>query len=410
MRRVLVTGIGVICPVGGNRDEFFANLLAGKSGIRRLSLEFASRLAIRIGGEVEFDPAAHFARPKLALLDRFSQFALVAAGQAISDAGIGDDDTRKDRAGVYLGTGLGGARTMEAGYADIFLEAKDRVSPYTVVRGMNNAAAAHVSIDFGLRGPNLTFSTACSSSAVAIGEACRAIRHGYVDLAVAGGAEALLTLGVMRAWEALRTLAAEDPEDPAASCRPFSLDRSGLVLGEGAGVVVLETAEHARARGAKAYAELAGYGSTSDADHLTRPSQRGQAAAMRLALADARLAAGDIGYVNAHGTATLAGDRIEVAAIKDVFGAHARRLAVSSTKSMHGHLMGATGAVEFIASVLALYHGALPPTANLRVPDPECDLDFVPETGRRGVELCAVMSNSFAFGGSNAVLIASKLS
>ena len=273
---------------------------------------------------------------------------------------------------------------------------------------MNNAAAAHISIDHALRGPSLTYSTACSSSAIAIGEACRAIRHGYADLAIAGGAESLLNLGTIRAWEALRTLANEDPEDPSTSCRPFSKDRSGLVLGEGAGIVVLETEEHARARGATIYAELAGYGAASDASHLTKPSQEGQAAAMRMALADAGLDGDRIGYINAHGTATLAGDVSETAAIKEVFGPHARRLAVSSTKSMHGHLMGATGAVEFITAILALQRGSLPPTANLRVPDPECDLDYVANTARTGVTLEAVMSNSFAFGGSNAVLVARR--
>lgn len=409
MRKVVVTGLGVVSPVGSGRDEFFSNLLVGKSGIRRLSSEFAPRLASRIGGEIDFDSAAHFAKPKAALLDRFSQFALVAAREALQDSGIERDDARKHEAGVYLGTSVGGAHTTEAGYVDLLLNSKDRLPPYTVVRAMNNAAAAHISIDYGLRGPSLTYSTACSSSAIAIGEACRAIRHRYSDLAIAGGAESMLTLGTIRAWEALRTLATEDPADPAASCRPFSRDRCGLVLGEGAGIVVLEAEQHALARGARIYAELAGYGSASDAGHLTKPSLEGEATAMRLALQDAGLDAQAIGYINAHGTATLAGDQIETAAIKEVFGPHSKRLAVSSTKSMHGHLMGATGAVEFIVSVLALVRGAVPPTAHLRMPDPECDLDFVPNAGRRGLDLRAVMSNSFAFGGSNAVLVARRL-
>jgi 3-oxoacyl-[acyl-carrier-protein] synthase II len=398
----------VISPVGNDRDAFFGNLLAGRSGIRKLSAGFMPRLAAQIGGEVDFDAASLFPKPKLALLDRFSQFALAAAQQALADAGVEPSDPRKGNAGVYLGTGLGGAQTTEGGYVELFMNAKDRLPPYTVIRAMNNAATAHISIDYALRGPSLTFSTACSSSAIAIGEACRAIRHGYVDLAVAGGAESLLTLGTIRAWEALRTLAGEDPGDPGASCRPFSLDRTGLVLGEGAGIVVLEGEESARARGAKAYAELSGYGTSSDASHLTKPSQVGQAAAMRMALADAGIGPEKVGYINAHGTATLAGDRIETAAIKEVFGAHAGRVAVSSTKSMHAHLMGATGAVEFIAAILALQRGELPPTANLRVPDPECDLDYVANAARTGVELEAVMSNSFAFGGSNAVLIARR--
>lgn len=408
MRKVLVTGLGVISPVGNGRDVFFGALVAGQSGIRRLSVDFMPRLASKIGGEVRFEAAEFFPKAKLALLDRFSQFALAAASEAIEDAGIEASDPRKARAGVYLGTGVGGAQTTEGGYAELFSQGKDRLPPYTVIRAMNNSATAHISIDYALRGPSLTYSTACSSSAVAVGEAGRAIRHGYADLAIAGGSEAMLTLGTIRAWEALRTLASEDPDDPGASCRPFSRDRTGLVLGEGAGILVLESEEHARARGAKVYAELAGYGASSDASHLTKPAREGQAAAMRLALADAGLAPEAIGYINAHGTATLAGDPIETAAIRDVFGAHAGRLAVSSTKSMHGHLMGATGAVEFIAAILALERGMLPPTANLRVPDPECDLDYVPNTARTGVGLEAVMSNSFAFGGSNAVLVARR--
>lgn len=409
MRKVVVTGLGVVSPVGIGRDAFFSSLLASRSGIRRLTAEFAPRLTSRIGGEVAFDAAAFFPKPKLALLDRFSQFALIAATEALQDAGIDAADPRKARAGVYLGTGFGGAQTIESAYTELFSKGKDRLGPYTVIRVMNNAATAHISIDFALRGPSLTFSTACSSSGIAIGEACRAIRHGYADLAVAGGAESLLTLATIRAWEALRTLAAEDPEDSSASCRPFSRDRTGLVLGEGAGIVVLESEEHARARGAKIYAELAGYGVSSDSSHLTKPSQDGQAVAMRMALSDAGLAPQSVGYINAHGTATLAGDVIETAAIKEVFGPHASKLAVSSTKSMHGHLMGATGAVEFIASVLALQSGSLPPTARLRVADPECDLDYVPNTARTGVQLEAVMSNSFAFGGSNAVLVARRI-
>ena len=409
MRKVVLTGVGVVSPVGIGRDAFFDALLAGQSGIRRLSAEFTPRLGSKIGGEISFDPAAFFPKPKLALLDRFSQFALVAAAEALADACIDAADPRKAKAGVYVGTGFGGAQTIESAYTELFTNAKDRLGPYTVIRVMNNAATAHISIDHGLRGPSLTFSTACSSSGIAIGEAYRAIRHGYADLVIAGGAESLLTLATIRAWEALRTLASEDTEDAGASCRPFSRDRTGLVLGEGAGIVVLETEEHARARGANIYAQLAGYGVSSDASHLTKPSQDGQAVAMRMALSDAKIEPQQVGYINAHGTATLAGDVIETSAIKEVFGPHTTRLAVSSTKSMHGHLMGATGAVEFIASVLALQRGALPPTANLRVADPECDLDYVANAARKGVQLEAVMSNSFAFGGSNAVLVARRI-
>ena len=405
-RRVVVTGMGVVSPVGNDCGTFFDNLLAGRSGIRRLSSGFSARLTANIGGQVEYDPAARFPKIKLALLDRFSQFALEAAGQAIRESGLGFDKPLQGRTGVFIGTGLGGACTIEGGYEEIFLQDRERVSPSTVVRAMNNAAAGHISIDHGLRGPSVTYSTACSSSAIAIGEACRAIRHGYADAAVAGGAESLLTLGTIRAWEALRTLALTDTDDPAASCRPFSKDRTGLVLAEGSGIVVLESLELAERRGARIHAEVTGYAIGSDAEHLTRPGLEGQVKAMEQALADAGIAAAEVDYINAHGTATIAGDVIETAAIKRVFGAHARRIPISSTKSMHGHLMGATGAVEFIAAVLAMKRRAVPPTANLRVPDPECDLDYVPNRGREGVALRTVMSNSFAFGGSNAVLIA----
>jgi 3-oxoacyl-[acyl-carrier-protein] synthase II len=274
---------------------------------------------------------------------------------------------------------------------------------------MNNAAAAHIAIDFGCHGQSITYSTACSSSAIAIGEAARAIRSGAADIAIAGGTEALLTYGTIAAWQALRTLAIPDPANPQTACRPFSADRTGLVLAEGAGFVILEEEAHARARGARIRARLSGYGARTDAAHLTKPDPAGQSAAMRAALADAGLAPHDIGYINAHGTATLAGDVTETEAIKRVFGAHAARMPVSSTKSMHGHIMGATGAVEFIATLLAMEHGFLPPTINLNVPDPACDLDYVPNRARSGVRIAHAMSNSFAFGGSNAVLIASRL-
>jgi 3-oxoacyl-[acyl-carrier-protein] synthase II len=273
---------------------------------------------------------------------------------------------------------------------------------------MNNAAASHISIKYHLQGPNITYSTACSSSAIAIGEAYRQIKHGYADVMLAGGAEAMLTLGAIKAWEALRTLASEDENDPGASCKPFSKNRNGLVLGEGAAILVLEDAERAIARGATIYAELAGYDCSSDSSHITKPDSHGQTRTILSALKDARLQPEDIGYINAHGTATLAGDIEETQAIKQVFGEHAHRIPVSSTKSMHGHLMGATGAVEFMASVLALKHQAIPPTINLQQPDPELDLDYVANCGRTGVAMDAVISNSFAFGGTNAVLIARK--
>jgi 3-oxoacyl-[acyl-carrier-protein] synthase II len=298
---------------------------------------------------------------------------------------------------------------LQQGYEELLLRGGARMNPLLVVKGMNNAAAAHIAMDFHCHGQSITYSTACSSSALAIGEAARAIRGGHADLAIAGGSEALLTLGTISAWQAMRTLAIPDPADPASACRPFAADRTGLVLGEGAGFVILEEEGHARARGANILARLSGYGASTDAMHLTKPDATGQAAAMQAALTDAGLQPTDIGYINAHGTATLAGDVIETEAIKRVFAAHARALAVSSTKSMHGHVMGATGAIEFIASVLALQHRFLPPTINLHKPDAACDLDYVPNRARLDVPLAHVMSNSFAFGGSNAVLIASRI-
>ena len=410
MRRVAITGIGVVSPVGSGADAFFTGLLAGRSGIRRIAAPFAERLAVKVAGQIDdFDPARHFSKIRLGALDRFSQFALVAAKQALDHAGLRLTDPERLSTGVYMGTGLGGAYALEDAYAEVFKAGEPRIKPFTVILTMNNAAGGQIGLEHGLQGPNQTFSTACASSAIAIGEAMRAIRHGYAETMLAGGAEALLTLGTIKSWEALRTLALEDPVDPAASCRPFSRDRAGLVLGEGAAVLVLEEMERARARGADILAELAGYGAANDAEHITKPAVRGQARAMTAALADAGVAAADVDYINAHGTATAVGDVIETQAIKQVFGEHARRVAISSTKSMHGHLMGATGAVEFAAAVLALRNRAIPPTAHLRVPDPECDLDYVANSGRSDVNVKTVMSNAFAFGGSNAVLVARAL-
>ena len=408
-RRVVITGLGVISPVGKNPVEFFDNLMAGHSGIRRLESDFIEKLSIRIGAPVhDYNPTDYFSKIKLSGIERFSQFALIAAEQAVQDAKLELAEHEKPRAGVSMGTCMGGAGTLEEGYVEIFQREQPRVKPLSVLLAMNNAAAAHVSITHQLQGPSLTYSTACSSSAVAIGEAYRQIRDGYTDVMLAGGSEAMLTHGAMKAWEALRTLALEDAHDAGASCKPFAKDRSGLVLGEGAAMLVLEDAERAVRRGAHIYAEIAGYGSSSDASHITKPDAGGQTRAILSALSDAAMQPQDIHYINAHGTATLAGDIEETRAIKQAFGDHASRLAVSSTKSMHGHLMGATGAVEFMAAILALQHNAIPPTINLHQADPECDLDYVPNRGRNDVPLQAVMSNSFAFGGSNAVLIARR--
>jgi 3-oxoacyl-[acyl-carrier-protein] synthase II len=408
-RRVVITGLGIFSPVGKNPAEFFGNLMAGRSGIGHLQSDFTEKLSIRIAAQIrEYNPTDHFSKIKLSGIERFSQFALIAAEQAVKDAQLELAEHEQPRAGVYLGTGMGGAGTLEDGYIEVFQREVPRIKPLSVLLGMNNAASSHLSLAYHLQGPNVTFSTACSSSAIAIGEACRKIQHGYADVMLAGGSEAMLTHGVIKAWEALRTLALEDTTDPAASCKPFAKDRNGLVLGEGAAVLVLEDAERAARRGARIYAEIVGYDCSSDASHISKPNAAGQTRAITNALRDARMRPQDIHYINAHGTATLVGDIEETKAIKQAFGDHAYRVPVSSTKSMHGHLMGATGAVEFMAAVLALQHNAIPPTINLHQPDPECDLDYVPNVGRSDVELNAVMSNSFAFGGSNAVLIAKR--
>ncbi|MEO8741132.1 MAG: beta-ketoacyl-[acyl-carrier-protein] synthase family protein [Casimicrobiaceae bacterium] len=412
-----VTGIGVITPLGNDVQAFVASLTHGRSGISRLMRPPATRrdtaawsvpARTHVGGVVEFEPALHFSAPKLRMLDRVSQFALFAAEQAVRDAGIAWEDVDRERCGVFLGTGMGGAETTDDGYYTLYAERTERVKPYSVLMAMTNAAASWIGIEYRLAGPNLTFSTACSSSAVAIGEAAQRIRNGEADLMLAGGSEAPLSLGTLVAWDALKTLATEDPLEPGASCRPFSKDRTGLVLAEGAAIVVLEEWEQARARGAHIYAEFAGYGLSNDGAHITRPTIAGQASAMRRALAAAALQPQDIGYINAHGTATLANDVVETAAIRQVFGKHAPCVPVSSTKSMHGHLLGAAGAIEFAAAVLGMERGMIPPTINLRVSDPECDLDYVPGRARTGVATLAVMSNSFAFGGTNAVLIARR--
>jgi len=409
MGRVAVTGLGVVAPLGLCVDEFFANLAAGRSGIRQLTEPRFASLRSPLGARADFDGAAHFPAPQLKMLDRVSQLALAASAQAIGDARLDFAGECADRCGVSLGTGMGGAATTDEGYHIIYAERSDRVKPYTVLASMTNAAASWIGIGHGLCGPNLTYSTACSSSAVALGEAARRIRCGEVDVMVAGGAEAPLTFGVLRAWEAMRTIAAMDAHDPSASCRPFAQTRTGLVLGEGAAFAVLEDWDHALARGARIRAELTGYGLTTDAGHITRPTAAGQAAAMRAALASARLPCEAVDYINAHGTATAQNDAVETAAIKEVFGDRAYAIPVSSTKSMHGHLLGAAGALEFVIAVACLERGIVPPTMHLDRPDPACDLDYVAGTARTGARLRAVMSNSFAFGGTNAVLIAESV-
>ncbi len=409
MRRVVVTGLGVMSPVGNEVTTFFDNLVAARSGVARHSRVYAEDATPWLTAEVPAFSTEGFTKMRLGTLDRTTLLALLTARQAVADAMFVPTD--KNLAGVYWGTGLGGASTMEDSYRQSFVNsAAARVKPATVVMTMNNAAASEISLDFGLTGQTYTYSIACSSSAIAIGEALRAIRAGYCDSVIAGGADALLTLGSLKAWQALQTLAREDSDNPATSCRPFSADRSGFVLGEGAGAMVLEELEHAKRRGAPIYAELAGFGSTSDASHITKPSAPGQSRAINMALSDAGIAPQDVGYINAHGTATVVGDVIESDAIKAAFGDAAKQVPISSTKALHGHLMGATGVVEFIVAILAMHRGVIPPTAHLLSPDPACDLDYVPNVARQASNINAVMSNSFAFGGNNAVLIAKRFS
>ena len=408
-RRVAVTGMGIISPCGNTIQDFSVNLMAGRSGVRRISSAYASLLSVKIAAQVDFNDFDYVSKKQMAGMDRVNQFALAAASQAWKDSEPSLDAKEKERAGVYIGCGMGGANTIEDLYDQLFKHNAYRVKPLTVLMVMNNASASHISIAYGLSGPCLTLSTACASSANAIGEAFRQIEDGYADVMIAGGAEAFLTYGGFRSWESLRVLAVEDPEDPSKSCKPFSKNRTGIVLGEGAAMVVLEEMERAVRRRAPIYAELIGYGSTSDAGHIARPSLEGQARAMAESLKEAGLAAEEIDYINAHGTATQWNDLLETQAIKKVFGDYAYKVPISSTKSMHGHTMGASGAIELIVSLLAIRNQAVPPTINLDQPDPECDLDYIPNIGRKGVKVNIVMSNSFGFGGTNAVLIARKM-
>lgn len=405
MRRVAVTGLGVVSPLGASVAEVYANAAAGRSGIHLLDVAFAQRLNAPLAATAPFDGAAHFEPPRLRMLDRSSQFALVAARQALADAHCDRSALDPSRAGSFVGTGMGGLQSNDDGYQTLYAEGSDRIKPFTVLMGMHNASAAWIAIDHALHGPSLTYSTACSSSAVAIGEAWLRVAGGSLDLAIAGGTEAPLSFGSMKAWEALHTLAAVDASDPSASCKPFSKDRSGMVLGEGAAMLVLEPWDRALARGATIHGELLGYGLSTDIGHITRPSIEGQAAAMRAALQSASLEPVAIDAINAHGTGTAANDAVETAAIKAVFGARAAAIPVSATKAMHGHLLGASGALECVLSLLAMQHAVALPTLHLVTPDPVCDLDYVPNVARTGVAARTMLSNSFAFGGTNAVLV-----
>lgn len=415
VNKVFITGMGAISPLGGDLPASFAKALAGHCAIGPATPDIAKWLPHVLLSQAAAEPAA-LLDGKYANLDRASQFALVAANEALAAAGIAPAPADAQRIGTYVGIGFGGAHTVDGLYerfqSAVQSEGKRNpvlVHPLSVPRMMANAPAAAISMSYGLHGPSHTYSVACASSAVAIGEAFRAIRDGYLDAAVVVGCEAMLTPGALLAWNALRVMAKPHASDPARSCRPFSQDRSGFVLGEGGGAIVLESEARAKARGQRGLAELCGYGSSSDAAHLTAPSSAQQIFAMRQALDEAGLRPDDIQYLNAHGTATDAGDVIETQSIRGVFGAAAGRLAVSSTKSMHGHLIGASGILEFALSVMAMNSGSLPPTATLEQADPRCDLDFIPLAARHGCDVRAIMSNSFAFGGSNVSLVAKRL-
>ena len=407
-RRVAVTGIGVVSALGNSLGDFRRALAEARSGVRDLPAEVTVGSGVKVGALIDWNPAAHFKGPEASILDRVTQFALTAAGEALASSGLDLAAIDRNRVGVYWGTGMGGAHTLEAAYASVYGKNDWRLRPLSVVMAMNNAAGSNVAVKWGLRGPFANFSTACSSSAMAIGEAMHAIRSGRADAVVAGGSEALLTPGMLAAWQALRTLAPADAADPAASCKPFDKRRGGLVLGEGAAALLLEEEAHARARGATILAFITGYGNSCDATHMSKPDRDGQVRAMRQALAESGLAPEAIGYINAHGTATIVGDVVECEAIQEVFGEAAARIPVSSTKSMHGHLLGGAGAIEMAAALMPFSDGVIPPTANLEQPDPACAVRHVPLKAERGEIPRAVMSNSFAFGGSNVVLIAQR--
>lgn len=397
VRRVVVTGTGVVSALGNDTAHFWRSLLAGVSGIREIRDMEQWQIRFKNGAAVQdYVPEEHFEAAELGFMDRFAQFAVVAARQAVAEAGIEWTSELREQTAVVTGSCLGGRAVEETGYWELFHNGRSRVHPLTIPISMSNAGASHISMKFGLEGPAWTVSTACASSTHAIGQAFWMVRSGAAPMAIAGGSEAPFFLGNLKAWEALRVVSKD-------TCRPFSAERSGLILGEGAAMLVLEPLEAALARGARPIAEIVGFGMSADASHITQPMATGAARAMRLAIRDSGLAPEQFGYINAHGTATEANDRIETAAIRCTFGEHADQLAISSTKSMHGHALGAAGALEAVASILAIREGMLPPTANFLTPDPACNLDVIPNEARPcAVEAC--LSNSFAFGGLNAVL------
>lgn len=397
MNRVVITGAGTINALGGSVSETLQAMREGQLGIGPLQMRDLDRLSVKIGGQIkDFDPEAHFDRQKLALYDRVTQLVLLASREAMAQSGLEITEELSETTGVVLGTAAGGMNTWDDNFRSVYEEGKNRVHPFVVPKLMTNAAASHVSMAHNIKGPSLTVSTACASSNHAIGLAFHMVRSGMAQVMLAGGGDAMLTFGGIKAWEGLRVMS-------KTACRPFSANRSGMVQGEGAGVFVLETYEGAKARGAEMLAELIGFSMTSDAGDIVMPNQQGAVRAIRGALRDACLDPQDIGYINAHGTGTAANDKTECAAVTEAFGAHAPALMMSSTKSMHGHLIGGTGAVELLACLMALRDGVIAPTIGYEQPDPNCALDVVPNVARQA-KVTATLSNAFAFGGMNAVL------
>ena len=397
MTRVVITGAGTINALGHDVATTFDAMREGRCGIGPLEFRDVERLAIRIGGQVRgFEAEKVFNRQQLSLYDRFTQFTLLAAREALAQSGLEFRGELADRSGVVLGTSGGGLTTQDENYRAVYEEGKNRVHPFVVPKLMNNAAASHVSMEFNLRGPSFTVATACASSNHAMGQAFQMIRSGLCTAMITGGSESMLCFGGVKAWEGLRVMSKD-------ACRPFSATRNGMVQGEGAGVFVFEAYDHARARGADILAEVLGFAMTSDAADIVMPSRQGASRAIAGAMKDGKIARERVGYINAHGTGTAANDKTECAAVADVFGTHADNLMMSSTKSMHGHLIGGTGAVELLACVMALRDGVIAPTIGYEEPDPECALDVVPNEAREA-EVDVVLSNAFAFGGLNAVL------
>ncbi len=402
MQRVVITGAGTINPLGASVPATLEAMREGRCGIGPLEMRDLDRLSVTIGGQVrDYDETAHFNRQQIALYDRFTQFTLLAAREAIAQSGLSFSGDLADRCGVVLGTSGGGLTTQDENYRVVYEEGKNRVHPFIVPKLMNNAAASHVSMQYNLRGPSFTVSTACASSNHAMAQAFQMVHGGIAPAMITGGSESMLCFGGIKAWEGLRVMSKD-------ACRPFSLGRNGMVQGEGAAIFVFEAYEHARARGAEILAEVAGFAMSSDASDIVMPSKQGAARAMAGALRDAKLNPEDVGYINAHGTGTAANDKTECAAVADVFGAHADTLMISSTKSMHGHLIGGTGAVELLACIMALRDGVIAPTIGYEDPDPECALDVVPNVAREA-DISVALSNAFAFGGFNAVLALRKV-